>query len=297
MLSIQTLTLVLSTLYLASAADTNNPYATYPSVAHTASINGFADKIYGSLPSCAHPCVKEDTGSTPCPYWDAGCLCVMQNWAGEVANCIAENCKGKEVETATNLATSICSSAGVWSPYWMIPSSASEALAKAAKATTTAEASSSSTSEAKAPSSSTSVSATSSSAPEQSSFADNQGSKVTSAATSSALTSAAASSSGEPSAESRSPTSSAESSSAESSAASSSAESQGSSASSEQEAKSSASAAQSSESKPDVASSSSASSSSSTVVSQQENVAAAGFKASTAVVIALNAGLIGVLNL
>lgn len=297
MLSVQTLTLVLSALYLASAADSDNPYATYPLVAHTASINGFADKIYGSLPSCAQPCVKEDTGSTPCPYWDTGCLCVMQNWAGEVADCIAENCKGKEVETATNLATSLCSSAGVWSPYWMIPSSASEALAKAAKATTTAEASSSSTSEAKAPSSSTSVAATSSSAPEQLSSTDNQGSKVTSAATSSAPSSAVHSSSAEPSAESSSAASSAESNSANSSAASLTAKSQESGASSEQGQKSSASAAQSSQSKPEVASSLSASSSLSSVVPQQENAAAAGYKASTAVVAALTAGLIGVLNM
>lgn len=299
MLSTKTLTIVLSALYLVSAADSDNPYATYPLVAHTASINGFADKIYGSLPSCAQPCVKEDTGSTPCPYWDTGCLCVMQNWSGEVADCIAENCKGKEVEIATSLATSLCSNAGVWSPYWMIPSSASEALAKAAEATTTADASSLSTSEAKASSSSTSVTATSSSAPEQLSSANNQDSKVTSAATSSVSpisvpSSAAPSSSADTGAEGDSTTSGAEPSSAKSFAANLSIEPQG---SSEQGQKPSASAPQSSQSLEEKASSLSASNSLSSVVPQQENAAVAGYKASTTLVAALAAGLIGALNM
>ncbi|KAM9923150.1 hypothetical protein OXX59_005348, partial [Metschnikowia pulcherrima] len=125
-----------SLLALAQAA-----YDTYPSVAKTASINGFADKIYDQLPSCAQSCVRESTSSTPCPYWDTGCLCVISTFASNVADCIAENCQGSDVQSAESLATSICSSAGVDAPYWYIDSSASSALAAAGAvvAETTAE--------------------------------------------------------------------------------------------------------------------------------------------------------------
>ena len=138
---------LLSIVSIASAAgvtaipEGDNPYTIFPSVAKTASINGFADRIYDQLPECAKECVKQSTSSTPCPYWDTGCLCVMPQFAGAVGNCVAKNCKGKEVGSVESLATSICSSAGVWEPYWMIPSSVSDALAKAADAAaeTTAE--------------------------------------------------------------------------------------------------------------------------------------------------------------
>ncbi|WEJ97771.1 hypothetical protein PSN45_005332 [Yamadazyma tenuis] len=129
---------------IALGASTTNPYATFPSVPHTASINGFADRIYADLPSCAQACVKQDTGITPCPYWDTGCLCVITNWSGEVADCVASACAGSEVGTFTSLATSLCSSAGVPSPYLFLPDSASAALISAASrggATTTAESS------------------------------------------------------------------------------------------------------------------------------------------------------------
>ena len=128
--------------FYASSAKAAN-YATYPSDAHTATINGFADPIYGQLPECAKSCVEEDTDSTPCPYWDPGCLCVMSNWGAPVAECIAENCKGSDVSDAAGLATSICSSAGVPSPYWYIPASDSAALSSAAEATATEDSSSS----------------------------------------------------------------------------------------------------------------------------------------------------------
>lgn len=135
MLSVNLLATAVVGFYASSinAAD----YETYPTVAHTASINGFADKIYDRLPECAKPCVQQDTGNTPCPYWDPGCLCVMSNWGGEVAECIAENCEGSGVSTATSLATSVCSSAGVPSPYWYIPASASADLLQAAAAAST----------------------------------------------------------------------------------------------------------------------------------------------------------------
>lgn len=117
---------------ITTAPTTTNGYETYPSVAHTASINGFADPIYAKLPACAHSCVERSTASTPCPYWDTGCLCVMAPWGNAVAACIAEKCKGGDVVTATSLAVSACSAAGVWSPYWIIAPSASSVLSVAA---------------------------------------------------------------------------------------------------------------------------------------------------------------------
>ena len=122
-------------------------WSTYPSVPKTASINGFADRIYDQLPSCAQPCVKESTGSTPCPYWDTGCLCIMPQFAGAIGNCVAENCKGQEVVQFESLATSICSSAGVWEPYWMPPASVTTALSTAAAAAEAAETTTASTKE------------------------------------------------------------------------------------------------------------------------------------------------------
>lgn len=123
-------------LGLAAAATTTNGYETYPAVTKTASINGFADKIYDSLPECARLCVSVSTASTPCPYWDTGCLCVMTTWQSDVADCIAANCKGNDVAVATSLAVSICSSAGVWDPYWIIDDAASTSLASAEAVTT-----------------------------------------------------------------------------------------------------------------------------------------------------------------
>ncbi|KAK6462857.1 hypothetical protein DFJ63DRAFT_336159 [Scheffersomyces coipomensis] len=113
----------------------DNPWATYPSVAKTASINGFADRIYDDMPECAKPCMFADTGKTPCPYWDTGCLCIMPMFAGEIGECVADACKGGDVLTMRSLATSICSSAGVWDPYWMPPQAVSDALDSAASAT------------------------------------------------------------------------------------------------------------------------------------------------------------------
>lgn len=110
---------------------TDDNWSTYPEVPKTASINGFADPIYTYLPECAKSCVAEDTDSTPCPYWDTGCLCVMANWGGEVADCVASGCEGNNVAVMTNLAVSACSAAGVPSPYWFIPASASSALVQA----------------------------------------------------------------------------------------------------------------------------------------------------------------------
>ncbi|CCE87237.1 Piso0_005780 [Millerozyma farinosa CBS 7064] len=119
---------IISTTLLTLAAANN--WATYPQVPKTASINGFADPIYGKLPDCAQPCVKKGTGNTPCPYWDTGCFCVMPQWSGQVAECIASQCKGEEVSSATSLAISLCSSVGA--NTWMMPGTVSSALQQAA---------------------------------------------------------------------------------------------------------------------------------------------------------------------
>ena len=49
------------------------------------------------LPECAKECVKQSTSSTPCPYWDTGCLCVMPQFAGAVGNCVAKTVKEKKL--------------------------------------------------------------------------------------------------------------------------------------------------------------------------------------------------------
>lgn len=118
------------TLVFAAVAQAVN-YATYPSVPKTASINGFSDMIKSKFPACAYDCADFSTSNTPCPYWDTGCLCVMPQWSGQVASCIAESCTGTDVELATSLAYSLCSSVGA--NLWMMPASISTALETAAE--------------------------------------------------------------------------------------------------------------------------------------------------------------------
>lgn len=118
-----------SYVFLAKAVLAIN-YSTYPAVPKSASINGFADPIYSLLPSCAQSCVDVSTSSTPCPYWDTGCLCVMPQWSGVVAECFAESCDASEVATATYLAYSLCLSVGA--DLWMMPASISTMLSSAA---------------------------------------------------------------------------------------------------------------------------------------------------------------------
>ena len=128
-----------STITSAPSTPEDNPYTIYPSVAKTASINGFADRIYDQLPECAKPCMFQNTGVTPCPYWDTGCLCIMPTFAGAIGSCIAEKCKGQEVVSATSLGSSICSVAGVWDPYWMLPANVQSSLNAAATAVATSD--------------------------------------------------------------------------------------------------------------------------------------------------------------
>lgn len=156
--------LVSSSAMVALALAADNPWATYPSVPHTASINGFADRIYDQLPSCAQPCVKRPANTLPCPYWDTGCLCIMSPWVDPVADCIAQNCKGDDVNKARSLATSACKKAGVWDPYWIPGSKQTQELEAAAKETAAAASSAPASS---APAS-TSQQAASSAAPAQS---------------------------------------------------------------------------------------------------------------------------------
>ncbi|CUM62455.1 uncharacterized protein PRCAT00000005001 [Priceomyces carsonii] len=110
-----------------------NNWATYPQVPQTASINGFADPIYGKLPKCARSCVQSSVKNTPCPYWDTGCLCVMPQWSGEVAQCFASECSGSDVKSATSLALSLCSSVGA--NQWLMPATVSSELRHAAQVT------------------------------------------------------------------------------------------------------------------------------------------------------------------
>lgn len=112
-----------------------NNWETYPSVKKSASINGFADPLYDKLPKCAEECVKQSTGNTPCPKWDTGCLCIMPQWSGIVAECIAENCEGGDVKSASSLALSLCSSVGA--NKWEMPASVSTKLNAAADAKAT----------------------------------------------------------------------------------------------------------------------------------------------------------------
>lgn len=137
----------LSAFLVASVAKAVN-YETYPSVAHTASFDGFADPIYDKVPSCAQKCLRDtvsDAEDTVCPYWDTGCLCVMESFNDAQVSCLVDACSGTDINSFTSLATSLCSSAGVGSPYWYIASSDSSLLASAA-AKTTADSESSATS-------------------------------------------------------------------------------------------------------------------------------------------------------
>lgn len=120
-------TSVLASLAIAVPAMANN-WATYPSVAKTQSVNGF-DPINSLLPECAQECPHYDTDNTPCPYWDTGCLCVMPQWSGAVAECFIESCSGDDLEKATSLAYSLCTKVGA--NVWMMPSSISSALSAA----------------------------------------------------------------------------------------------------------------------------------------------------------------------
>ncbi|KAF3985947.1 hypothetical protein FT663_04145 [Candidozyma haemuli var. vulneris] len=117
---------------VASVLAADNQWATYPSVPHTATINGFADPVFDSLPECAKPCVDESTSSTPCPYWDTGCLCVMTTWSSKVTNCYAEKCSGSDAQKAFDASVQICKNAGVWEPYWIVNDAASAAISSAA---------------------------------------------------------------------------------------------------------------------------------------------------------------------
>ena len=67
----------LSSITSAPDSSATSSSSTTSTFIRTASINGFADKLYDQLPECAKPCMFQNTGITPCPYWDAGCLCVL----------------------------------------------------------------------------------------------------------------------------------------------------------------------------------------------------------------------------
>lgn len=121
---------LLTAIVVFAAIVSGENWSTYPKVPKTASINGFADPIKSQLPSCATNCADLSTNNTPCPYWDTGCLCIMPQWAGQVAECIAKSCSGSDVVAATSLAYSLCSKVGA--NLWMMPASVSTLLSQAA---------------------------------------------------------------------------------------------------------------------------------------------------------------------
>ena len=81
----------LSSITSAPDSSATSSSSTTSTFIRTASINGFADKLYDQLPECAKPCMFQNTGITPCPYWDAGCLCVMPQFAGAIGSCVADS--------------------------------------------------------------------------------------------------------------------------------------------------------------------------------------------------------------
>lgn len=129
-----------TTLFALLTAVAAENWSTYPAVPKTASINGLADPINEKLPECAKECFAKDTSSTPCPYWDTGCLCVMLPWTEPVGECIAEKCQGDDVKSATSLAQSACKSAGVWEPYFIVGDAVSASLDAAAVSPATTQA-------------------------------------------------------------------------------------------------------------------------------------------------------------
>ena len=117
----------------APAAD--NPYTIYPPVPKTASINGFADRIYDQIQSV----LKNVLSKVPAlllVHTGIPVACVLSpNFTGAVGNCVASKCHGADVTNFRKLAVSACAAAGVWDPYWIIPASVSSALDAAATAT------------------------------------------------------------------------------------------------------------------------------------------------------------------
>lgn len=122
---------LISLVSVLAVADASK-YATYPPVPHTASINGLADPVFSSLSNCARGCVSKSTSSTPCPYWDTGCLCVWKSWTSDVAMCIAQKCNGKSVTQAQSLIKAQCEKVGVEPPYWHYNLKAASMLEEAA---------------------------------------------------------------------------------------------------------------------------------------------------------------------
>ena len=137
MLSVSILTLALigqvigdSSSPAVTASPTASSSASRPTLARTATINGFADPIYDRLPTCAKGCMDAPVGF--CPYWEPGCLCVMTFFGDPIAQCWAENCVGEDIVVAASLATSVCHSIGA--PDWKISPSLSTVLSELATA-------------------------------------------------------------------------------------------------------------------------------------------------------------------
>ncbi|KAG7664400.1 uncharacterized protein J8A68_002073 [[Candida] subhashii] len=118
------------------AASETEAAQSIPDLPRTATINGFVDMVYDYIPDCAKECVvNQPIDGLPCPYWGTPCFCVMPSYNGPIGQCVAQECKGKDVDQMTEVATSICSKYGVYEPYWVIPDDVRESLEEAAAAT------------------------------------------------------------------------------------------------------------------------------------------------------------------
>ena len=87
--------------------DEADAYTQYPSVPKTASINGFADRIYALVPDCAKDCLRESTGSTPA-HTGTPVVCV--------------SCRRSQARSETVLPTTVAATTSLSPPAWPTPS-------------------------------------------------------------------------------------------------------------------------------------------------------------------------------
>ena len=138
MISFNLLATAIVSFYASSASAED--YATYPSVAHTATINGFADPIYGRNSLNVLSRVSKKTLIAHHVHTGIQAVFVLcQTGVLQLLNVLLKIVRVVMFQLLTSLATSICSSAGVPSPYWYIQASDATALQSAAEATVTSQ--------------------------------------------------------------------------------------------------------------------------------------------------------------
>ncbi|CAI5759783.1 unnamed protein product [Candida verbasci] len=106
--------------------------------------NVFIDQTYDLMPSCAQPCVQQSTNQTYCASDAPNCYCFMLSVVDSVGDCIAENCSGQDVTSASSVATNYCTSKGL---QWWISSDTQNRLDAAAQEPASSSSSESSSSE------------------------------------------------------------------------------------------------------------------------------------------------------